>query len=363
MEYALFDMQAFEFLLGKEGHTSTVEQIENTGNRVILVPLCRIRLKIVSFVEGTTWNCAQPSHDRAAEYERCQTFNVTMMRSPWLQLQIFRYVARESLARAKVELGADDPHRLRYAALELRDAMEALTYDRALAFKDDVPPEEYKTWQPRKLMAVLLEIDPSIGMTSSIAFGLEEEYGKPAPRENMKLLGTDVVFTLANLKAHYDAIGSYLHMPSLEQVQSGQVPDPAKLRERCHVVIGLVEKVLNSQVWNSTLGVVAVLDQCMNEECKRPIRKRMPSGREKVDAQCFECKAEYTITSETDGRVLWMPKMTDAPCSTPQCPERMSLWPHEVRSGTHWRCRGCGTHNGIALTVTKVEDADNATPS
>ena len=34
----------------------------------------------------------------------------------------------------------------------------------------------------------------------------------------MKVLGTDVVFTLADLKAHYDAIGSYLHMPSLAQI-------------------------------------------------------------------------------------------------------------------------------------------------
>lgn len=87
----------------------------------------------------------------------------------------FRHSARESLARAKAELAANDPIRLRYAALELRDAMEALTYDRALAFKDDIPPEEYKTWQPRKLMAVLLDIDPSIGITSTIAYGIEEE--------------------------------------------------------------------------------------------------------------------------------------------------------------------------------------------
>ena len=78
------------------------------------------------------------------------------------------------------------------------------------------------------------------------------------PRKNMKLLGTDVVFTLADLKAHYDALGSYLHMPSLEQVQSGKLPNPAKLRERCGVVISLVERVLSSQVWNSTLGVTAI---------------------------------------------------------------------------------------------------------
>ena len=81
-----------------------------------------------------------------------------------------------------MELTANDVHRLRYAALELRDAMEALTYDRALTVTDYIPPEEYKTWQPRKLMAVLLDIDPFIGMTSTVAFGREEEYGKPAPR-------------------------------------------------------------------------------------------------------------------------------------------------------------------------------------
>jgi hypothetical protein len=51
----------------------------------------------------------------------------------------FRHMARQSLARAKAELAANDSSRFRYAALELRDAMEALTYDRALAFQDDIP--------------------------------------------------------------------------------------------------------------------------------------------------------------------------------------------------------------------------------
>ena len=85
-------------------------------------------------------------------------------------------MARKSLARAKTELASN---RTRYAALELRDAMEALTYDRALAWANDLPPEEYKTWQPRKLMSALLEIDPSIGMSATLAVGIETEYGKP----------------------------------------------------------------------------------------------------------------------------------------------------------------------------------------
>jgi hypothetical protein len=270
----------------------------------------------------------------------------------------FRYLARGSIARAKAELAADDQHRLRYAALELRDAMEALTYDRARAFKDDIPPDDYKTWQPRKLMAVLLDIDPSIGMTSTLAFGLETEYGKRAPPENVKLLGTDHVFTLADLKTHYDAIGSYLHMPSLEQVQRGKSPDQTRLRTRCEAVVDLVDRVLSSPVWNSTISNISTLDQCMNDDCKKPIRKRMPVGKDTFDAQCFECKAEYTVTSDNDGHVLWKPKMRDAPCSTPGCPEKVMLWPHEIEPGTNWRCRGCGAHNHIALAVSKLEDAE-----
>jgi hypothetical protein len=275
-----------------------------------------------------------------------------------MQTPDFRHLAADSLARAKAEIGASDPHRLRYAALELRGAMEALTYDRALAFKNLIPPEEYKAWQPRKLMAVLLDIDPSIGTTSTVAVGVEEEYGKPAAQQNMKVLGTDVVFTLADLKAHYDAVGSYLHTPSLELVLSGKVPDLAKLWERCETIVGLIDKVLKSPVWNLTLGVTATLNHCMNEKCGKPIHKRIPSGEEKSEVTCFECKAEYTIKLKGDV-ISWNPKTINVGCSNPECSEKMALWPHEIKPGTHWRCRSCGTRNGIALTITKVETENN----
>ena len=48
----------------------------------------------------------------------------------------------------------------------------------------------------------------------------------------MTFLGTDHVLTLGNLKAHYDALGAYLHMPSLDQMRAGGGLDPSKLRER-----------------------------------------------------------------------------------------------------------------------------------
>ena len=130
----------------------------------------------------------------------------------------YRHAARELLSRAKAELETNDPRRVRYAALELRDAMEALTYDRARAFKDDIPPKDYEAWQPRKLMAALLSFDPTIEMTSSISYAAQDGPGEPAPRNRMKSLGADIPFTLSDLREHYDALGSFLHVPTLRQV-------------------------------------------------------------------------------------------------------------------------------------------------
>ena len=97
----------------------------------------------------------------------------------------YRNYARKCLKRYEEELGNSDDERLKYAALELRMSMEALTYDRALAYKDEFPPAEYETWQPRKVMRVLLDIDPSADKDSSFAFGEEEEYGVPGPDDEV----------------------------------------------------------------------------------------------------------------------------------------------------------------------------------
>lgn len=54
---------------------------------------------------------------------------------------------------------------LQYAALDLRMAMEAIVYDRALSFKDEFPEREYDTWQPKRIMTILIEIEPTAYLT------------------------------------------------------------------------------------------------------------------------------------------------------------------------------------------------------
>jgi hypothetical protein len=161
------------------------------------------------------------------------------------------------------------------------------------------------------------------------------------------------VFTLADLKKHYDAIGSYLHMPSLDQIEQGNVPDVTRLRGRCETVIALLDAVLDSRIFNSTLGQFSCLEKCMR--CETPIRRRIPADQTSVEVTCFECKAEYAITQNEDGTTLWHPKMEKISCRTPGCDQTTALWCDEIHPGVNWKCTGCGEHWIIHLGIYKTE--------
>ncbi|MCW9012781.1 MAG: hypothetical protein OQL06_03285, partial [Gammaproteobacteria bacterium] len=164
----------------------------------------------------------------------------------------FRHKARESLLRAKNEVNKENDNHLYYTALELRMAIEAITYDRAQAYKEEIPPAEYKTWQPRKLMQLLLDIDPDTDKNSGIGIGLEKTPGVPA--EETTYLGTENVFNFKSIKDHYDALGSFLHMPTLKQIEENKAHNASKLRARCEKIIEALEAALSSPVFNITIG-------------------------------------------------------------------------------------------------------------
>lgn len=258
----------------------------------------------------------------------------------------FRHDARQALARAKAELGSGEADRLKYAALELRFTMEALTYDRAQAFADELPPTEYDTWQPKKLMQALLEISPDADKDSALSYGVEQEYGVPAPI--MQSLGSEKVLNLAMLKKHYDALGSHLHMPTIKQFQAGKGPDAAKLRKRCEEIANFVADVLASPVFNITFGNFAKMP-CA--ECGALIRKRLPQNFTSLEAKCFECQASYTLEPSDQDGVLWKPHQEKVSCVKPGCGAMVVFWRHELVPGRFWVCRACSSKNRICLGI------------
>ena len=258
----------------------------------------------------------------------------------------YRNDARNHLKRFGEVFDRKDNDRLKYAALELRMAMESLTYDRALAYKDEFPPNEYETWQPRKVMAVLLDIDPKADRDRSLRFGAEEEYGAPAPA--MKSLGSETVLNMATLKKHYDALGSYLHVQSMKQVRAGKPLDFDKIRSRCETIAGIVKEVLASPVYNMTLGSFSTLP-CT--ECGKPVRKRLPHGQSEVHAECYECDAAYTLVDRGNDQVEWKPDQEEVECGNNGCEGKNIVWRRQIVIGRYWMCPGCKGRNIFSVGV------------
>lgn len=259
----------------------------------------------------------------------------------------FRQRARDALQRATAEIASGSDERLIYAALELRMAIECVTYERAKSYEKELPPQEYEVWQPTKLMKLLLELDPLADASGTLSFGLEEQTGVPA--KEMKTLGTEKVFSMKDIKGSYDALGSFLHQPTLKQLNSGG-HDWQKLRARCDKLVTSLEAVMASRIFNVNFGTFTSFN-CMNDDCGKPVRKRLPSGQAEVSALCFECGAEHVITIGANGADVVRPVLEEVPCANAQCAHKLKLFRHELKAGAHWKCAECGARCLIGLAV------------
>jgi len=261
----------------------------------------------------------------------------------------FREKARSSLTKANNELASQDASRLKYVALELRMAIEAITYDRAQAYKDEIPPDEYKTWQPRKLMQLLLDIDPDTDKNSGIGIGLEKTPGVPA--EETTYLGTENVFNFKSIKDHYDALGSFLHMPTLKQFDENKAHDSSKLRARCEKIIEALEAALSSPVFNITIGSFSEIP-CMR--CDAKVRRRLALSGDDAVAKCFKCGAEYKITGTHSSKPgMWEALYEEIDCPTIDCDSKIRIWKDKVKEGSQLTCEHCEESFYIGYGVFK----------
>lgn len=260
----------------------------------------------------------------------------------------YRNIARGAIQKAKNLLITQDADQVRYAVLELRMAIEGLTYARVNAYKKDIPPSEYQTWQPKKILELLIEIEPMVDQRSTISFGMEESYGKPA--EKMTMLGTEEIFNLKLIKKHYDALGSYLHLPTINLLEKSSSFDVDKITTRCEQIISEIELVLSSKVFNTTFGSFAEMS-C--ERCSQIIRKRLNSKKPIDEAVCFNCDASYLIEADTKSdKVTWQPKIEKINCLMNDCQTEISVWHRDIKEGRVLQCTVCKTKHVIGLSVT-----------
>lgn len=260
----------------------------------------------------------------------------------------YRAIARETLRRAKAEMASGDPDRLPYAALELRKTMEAVTYERAQLYKDEIPPDLYRTWQPPKVVRYITEIDWMTSFGSwQVAIGFENHPNQPAV-----VLGTETLLTGKNIRDHYNALGAFLHVPTPDQIDNNKLPDPARLEDHCRECVIILDKILTSPISRVRFGVFA-RTECFR--CGSLMAKRLvPNSTEPVETSCINCGAEYIISDEGQNKVSWSPKkLHELKCPTEKCTSAIKFWEDEIRSGVYWTCDECKETYEFDLRIVK----------
>jgi DNA-directed RNA polymerase subunit RPC12/RpoP len=194
-------------------------------------------------------------------------------------------------------------------------------------------------------------MDPYADQGAGLAIGTEEVYGQPA--RVMQAMGKEHVLSLATIKRHYDALGSYLHFPTMEQHEKGDNPSLAGLRDRCNALIEEISKVLASPIFNLRFKIPLTFE-C--HRCGSPISKGMPLGASNVDVRCTQCNALYKLSHDVASKETKVtPVVKEVPCSDLECARKVELWDDEISVGTSWACPDCSRRNTFALFVTHRE--------
>lgn len=264
----------------------------------------------------------------------------------------FRQMARDALARAQAEMASESEDRLPYAALELRKSMEALIYDRAQDYEEELPPSVHDLWQPSKLLDLLLKLEPDLNQELEVSIGATPYVEGVEPQ--WISLGSQKVLTLKNLKEHYSALGSFLHMPTLKQLNAGKGQDFERLGKRCTLLVGLISEVLASKLHKLKLNAHAK-QQCTN--CNAIIVQLMKFNGTEVHGAC-ECGNEYWVTPT--GPTTWDWEFKTFPLLCSVCGVESRYLTCDAKIGNKLKCGSCKSIAEVRLGAVLVERGEGA---
>ncbi|ESY44722.1 hypothetical protein X747_05305 [Mesorhizobium sp. LNJC384A00] len=256
----------------------------------------------------------------------------------------YRQSARDALGRAERLLAEGNPIELRYAAVELRLAIEALTYEKAENYESDFPKATYETWQPRKLLGTILEINPDAFEPFELSVELDNGSG------NFTSLGKERPLSPSDIASQYDALGNYLHTPTLRQARAGG-HKIASIRTRCEQIVVLLKEILASSLFNVDFKLSAPFD-CMR--CQAAFKVRVTRNGTRA-VSCPECGAPYNLQDGEGETVVWSPLRQPVRCSKPDCNSDYFIWRDQMKPGTEAVCPGCQSVYKLQLTSVRAQ--------
>lgn len=168
----------------------------------------------------------------------------------------------------------------------------------------------------------------------------------------MTTLGTDRRLSMKEIKKYYDRLGSYLHTPTIKQLEEKRSLDFSNLSKNCKDLIEILEQVLSSAIYNTRIKKTSKI---FFEKCNSAIVRSIPRGQVELLAKCRNCSASYSIISDGNGKITWKPRVTDLKCGGKECTTVAKLFEAEIKEGNYWDCHICKGRNLICLGTVYEE--------
>lgn len=246
----------------------------------------------------------------------------------------FRDRARQHTQSATELMETGDDNLLQLVALRLRMAIECFAYELLQSLQDEIDDATMVSWQPGRLIKELKEIDSGIERDRSISVGVEEVPGESA--KESRSLGRDARLSATWIDKHWNALGGYLHEPTIKQHKDGKLFNAGTARSKIAEVSGEIDRVLASKLF-ATNFKVEVSTTC---ECGFTMCRREELLRRDGQVVCAKCK---TIWGADESEKGWrfVKRYHVFPC--PKCSAKNHIPAKELNDQSQFTCEDCGT--------------------
>lgn len=236
----------------------------------------------------------------------------------------------DHIAAARNLMTAGDEASLRYAALEIRMAIELMFYKLLPSYKEELPDELLKHWQPKKIIDALIECDPYIEHDYTMTMAAERPDGSHGPALHV---GRYKAVNRKLLRQYYHKIGSYLHAPMTETR-----PDLPKMHSFLNSAATRVEEYCRETTLISNFGIFHTVS-CV---CGRKIKRNAHALKSKSYIVCPDesCGAVFDLIEDSENGAIWKIRETEYIC--PNCKTSNFLGSHLIESGVTFTCVECG---------------------
>ncbi|MGI2154575.1 hypothetical protein ACROAK_17110 [Shewanella oncorhynchi] len=232
-------------------------------------------------------------------------------------------MALKHYASSIEHLNSGDDFRLRYAALDMRLAIEATIYKKYELlgeFRDEISKS---IWQPKHLLRRIEQLHPELNTDVKIAVAFVENDNTPPPSDEsdwIKLPNCEAI-NLIVLDKDYGTLGGYVHMPIPHDLESTSYD---KIRSKLTEISERWDLLIKS--WHLTMTPKLVTeDFCKSCGSRLIYAQRFVKIGNVIRCLNQSCEAEYKVNQS---RKLEYQSILEVPCK--HCSNVMDIHKSQV---------------------------------